>query len=118
MIEYTKTEKDGFQIFQISGDFIIGEIGDLLEDYTELIKEKKTKFIFDFTDVNLIDSSGLGTILMGASHIMSNNEKIRICINEQNKTVKELFSIVRLDSVMDYYSSIEDALKGTNKIKL
>lgn len=116
MVNYKKIEKDGFEIFQVNGDFVMGQIGDLLDDYTNLIRDGKYKFIFDLSNVDLIDSSGLGTILMGATHIMQHNEKIRICFDTDNATVKELFRVVRLDAIIDYYPSVDDAVKGENKI--
>ncbi len=118
MIKYVRSQKNGYEIFEISGEFVIGQIGDLLDEYTELIKLKKSKFIFDFTKVDLIDSSGLGTILMGASQVLTNNDKIRICLDPKKIVVKDLFSIVKLDSIMEYYTNLNDAINGTNKISI
>jgi anti-anti-sigma factor len=118
MVDYTKEKKNGYSIYKIKGEFVIGQIGDILEDYTEEIKSNQTKFIFDFTDVELLDSSGLGTILMGASQVMNANEKIKICLDVDNTAVKDLFSIVKLDTVMEYYTNVDDALAGKNNITI
>jgi anti-anti-sigma factor len=118
MVDYTKEKKNDHTIYKIKGEFVIGQIGDILEDYTDEIKSNQSKFIFDFTNVELLDSSGLGTILMGATQVMNANEKIKICLDVNNTAVKDLFSIVKLDTIMDYYPSINDALEGKNNIKI
>lgn len=117
-MEYTRRQENDFEIFEVAGQFIIGQIGDLFKEYTDLIKENKSKFIFDLTKVKFMDSSGLGTIIMGASHVMKHDEKIRICIDTSNDTVKDLFKVVKVDYAVDYYSNINDALKGSNKVEL
>ncbi|MFW5799927.1 MAG: STAS domain-containing protein [Spirochaetota bacterium] len=117
-MEYKRRQENDFEIFEVSGQFIIGQIGDLFKEYTDLIKENKYKFIFDLTDVKFMDSSGLGTIIMGASHVMKHEEKIRICLDPSNETVKDLFKVVKVDYAVDYYKNIDDAIKGVNKIKL
>ncbi len=117
-MEYKRRQVNDFEVFEVSGQFIIGQIGDLFKEYTDLIKENKYKFIFDLTKVKFMDSSGLGTIIMGASHVMKHDEKIRICLDKSNDTVKDLFKVVKVDYAVDYYSNADDALRGTNKIEL
>ncbi len=117
-MEYTRRQVNDYEVFEVSGQFIIGQIGDLFKEYTDLIKENKYKFIFDLTKVKFMDSSGLGTIIMGASHVMKHDEKIRICLDLNNETVKELFKVVKVDYAVDYYTNIEDAIKGQNKEEL
>jgi hypothetical protein len=55
---------------------------------------------------------------MGASQVLTNNDKIRICLDPKKIVVKDLFSIVKLDSIMEYYTNLNDAINGTNKISI
>lgn len=117
-MEYTRKQIEDFEVFEVSGQFIIGQIGDLFKEYTDLIKENKYKFIFDLTKVKFMDSSGLGTIIMGASHVMKHDEKIRICLDVANDTVKDLFKVVKVDYAVDYYVNMNDAVKGNGQVEL
>ncbi len=118
MVDYKKERIDDFIVYKISGEFVICHTGDVLDDYTKEIQSGRVNFIFDFQKTKVIDSSGLGTVLTGVSQILEHNKKIRICFDINNVIIKELFSMVNLNAVMDYYGSLEDALKGQNPIIL
>ena len=120
MLIYNKKELEDYIIFKIKSDFIMGEISSLLDDYSSLIQSGKDdyNFIFDLTETDIVDSSGLGTILMGASYVMNKGKKIKVCFDVNNEPVKDLFNSVNLGSVIEYYESLEDALKNRNKVEI
>ncbi len=118
MSNYKKENINNYVVYKITDEFVIGQIGDILEDYTRELKSGNVRFIFDFSKVKMIDSSGLGTILMGTSQIMEGGEKIKICFDSSNNMIKELFSIIKLDSIIEYYGSLEDALSGQNSLSI
>jgi anti-sigma B factor antagonist len=54
--------------------------------------------VLDLTNVNYMDSSGLGTIV--GLYVSAKNAKCQLRLTNLNKLVKDLFSITRLGEVM------------------
>lgn len=116
-MEYVRKQIGEFEVFEICGDFIISKIDKIAEEYSALINDGKYKFIFDLRKVDFIDSSGFGAIVEGVNNVLEHKEKIRICINPSNVTVKKIFGYFKIDYVIEYYSSLDDALKGINMLE-
>lgn len=115
-MEYVRKQIEGFEIFDITGNFVTGKKGNLSKEYSALIDEGKYKFIFDLSKVTFLDSSGLGTIIMGVSNVTKNNEKLRVVISKSNETLRTVFEYIKLGQVIDFYNNLDDAIKGVNKL--
>ena len=71
------------------------------------VKENASQIILDLSQIDFIDSSGLGALVRIAKHVTSCNGKLQIVSNPRvNQTVK----MVRLDKFLDLKSSLEEAL--------
>jgi anti-anti-sigma factor len=67
-----------------------------------------SKVVLDMSEVDFIDSSGLGVILSCYRHINAAGGDMRLCcLNEQ---VRTLFELVRIHRVFDIYNTREEAL--------
>jgi anti-sigma B factor antagonist len=117
MMEYKRKKIDDYEVFEVKGDFVIGQKGDLSQEYTELLKDGKYKFVFDLTRVRVIDSSGLGTLIMGISNITDHNTKLKVCIDMDNESVRNIFDYIRIDKVIAFYPNVQDAINDQNEIK-
>jgi anti-sigma B factor antagonist len=80
--------------------------GRIVSDTTELLKktvkplfEESKTVVLDFTDVNHIDSSGLGTIV--GLYISASSASCQLKMVNLSQRVKELFSMTRLNEVLD-----------------
>ncbi len=116
MMEYTRKQIDDYEVFEVRGDFVIGQKGDLSQEYTELLKQGKYKFVFDLTQVRIIDSSGLGTLIMGISNITDHDTKLKVCIDMDNESVRNIFDYIRIDKVISFYKNVMDAINDRNEI--
>lgn len=117
-MEYTREERDGYIIFTIDGNFVIGKKGHVSEEYSELLEQGYYKFIFDLRKVDIIDSSGLGTIILGISNVMKKNEKIKIVLDPKNETIKNIFRYIKIEQVISFFRTIDDALNDENQLVL
>lgn len=67
------------------------------------------KFVFDFADVSMMDSSGLGTMLGAHVSILQKGGRVAV-INVNEKNVKSLIIRSRLISTFEHFSSEDEAI--------
>ena len=88
-------------------------IGRSVRDLSKAINEESAKisnspkFLFDFADVSMMDSSGLGTLLGAHVSIVQKGGRVAV-INVSEKNVKSLIIRSRLISTFEHFDS-EDA---------
>ncbi|MFW5901664.1 MAG: STAS domain-containing protein [Thermodesulfobacteriota bacterium] len=68
------------------------------------------KVIIDLTRVEFIDSSGCGALLSCVRQLGDRGGELRIC--GVQKSVQRLFELVRMNRVVDIYSTKEEAVKS------
>lgn len=70
--------------------------------------EPYSKVVLDLSEVNFIDSSGLGVILSCYRHLHSGSGDLKLCcLNEQ---VHTLFELVRMHRIFDIHKTVEEAV--------
>lgn len=90
-------------------------IGRAVRDLSEAINEKNAKisdspkFLFDFADVSVMDSSGLGTLLGAHVSIAQKGGRVAV-INVSEKNVKSLIIRSRLISTFEHFDSEDEAI--------
>ena len=72
--------------------------------------EPNSKVVLDLSEVDFIDSSGLGVILSCFRHLQSTNGDLKLCcLNDQ---VRMLFELVRMHRIFDIYRTREEAFSS------
>jgi anti-anti-sigma factor len=78
------------------------------KQFDDLVAEAKmegtNKIVFDFRGIEYINSSGIGTIV-------SANSEMSVKLANLPQKILEIFSIVGLDSLLDIYYTVEEALE-------
>ena len=74
----------------------------------ELIGEGKSKFVFDYSDVAYIDSTGNGFAV--SAYIAARNSGGSVKIAEPTKRISDLLAITKLLTVFETYERTEDAI--------
>jgi anti-sigma B factor antagonist len=75
------------------------EINNFIETDAEII-------LIDFTQVNFMDSSGLGSVVLALKNVKSVGKKLYICsINEQ---IKMLFQLTNMERVFAIYKNQDE----------
>ena len=90
-------------------------IGRSVRELSAAINEESTKisgspkFLFDFADVSMMDSSGLGTLLGAHVSILQKGGRAAI-VNVSEKNVKSLIIRSRLISTFEHFDSEDEAI--------
>ncbi|KAA3606621.1 MAG: anti-sigma factor antagonist [Calditrichaeota bacterium] len=77
-----------------------------------LINSGNTFIVLNFSEVDFIDSSGLGAIVSVLKTIGKNGD---IVLSGINDTVMTMFRLTRMDKVFDIYSSESEAVTELSK---
>jgi anti-sigma B factor antagonist len=98
-LEINVTEVEGGSIASISGEVDVYTASKLKETLNPLAEQQNTNLVVDLTDVNYIDSTGLGIFIgvLKASEKSSSSLKLK----GLNDRVKRLFEITGLNEVID-----------------
>lgn len=79
----------------------------------DLINQGTNTFILNLSNVDFIDSSGLGSIISILKNLTLNNGNLILC--GANSPVVNLLSMTQLDRVLQVYPNEEEAINSINK---
>ena len=96
-IKSNYSEKETKWIIETIGDIDIASSKDLKEVLVNKFQEKEQDIILDFTQLNYIDSTGLG-IIIGAYGRMEESGK-NLSIVHPKESIKRLLTITGLDKI-------------------
>jgi anti-anti-sigma factor len=97
---------------------VVEVLGEFLEEYcrlfqdtmTELIKKKAVGIVLDMSKVPFIDSSSLGMLLWLRDYCHENKSQLKLAGLDGN--IKKILEITRLDSKLDCYKELNEAVKS------
>jgi anti-anti-sigma factor len=76
------------------------------QEISELIEKKVDVVVIDFKNVDFMDSSGLGALVLSLKTVRMAGAQLLICsINEQ---IKMLFELTNMDRVFEIFSNREE----------
>lgn len=97
-------------VFKVEGDFDNLLCLKYKNAITEIIARKKTDLtVFDLSQVNFIDSSGIGLLLGRYKQVNEYQGKLIIC--GVNKQIKKTLAISGIALIIDTYEEIYENLK-------
>lgn len=104
------SHRDDVIILTPNGKIIGPAVSDLRKTIDEQLANvsDSPKFLIDFTDVSMLDSSGLGT-LMG-THVSVVRKNGRIAVINVGANIKNLIVRSRLISVFEHFDSEDEAI--------
>jgi len=101
-------EKENLTIVRINEPKIFQEkVFILREQIIDLMKSSRDKFILDLSAVEVINSSGLGVLLLMHDSLSRKNGKMILC--GLNPLLKELFNRMKLNDIFHVKNSIKEA---------
>ena len=89
-----------------------GVAADFKSKLTELVEQGHVNMIIDLTEVDLVDSSGLGVLVSSLKRIGKRGE-VKLCNLKEG--VQSLFELTRLDKVFGLYHSEAEAIASFKK---
>lgn len=104
-------EQDGVIILQPSGKIMGGPDATLLHDRLyEFIKQDKKQVIIDFSEVDWMNSTGLGILISGFTTLRNNDGTLKLA--NVTKKIRSLLTITKLLPVFESYDTVEEAIES------
>jgi len=98
MIQEMKMVETQMQV-ALSGNIYLEEVKEIKETFTSLINQGQKCFLIDLSQVDYIDSAGLGALVYIQKRTLKNGGRIKI--KGLQGIVKELFELTRLTKVFE-----------------
>jgi anti-sigma B factor antagonist len=96
-------------VVALTGDVLGGaEAMEFTRAIGEIVREGAKRLIIDLSDVQLMNSSGLGMLVNASTTIRSSGGSFAVA--GANPKIQSLFRMTRLDTVFANYSSRDEAL--------
>ncbi len=95
-IEFNETDK---LYVKVSGDLDINNIAKLREEVLAQYEDIDKDIVFDFIDLDYIDSTGLGVLISVYKRVKEKDNQIYI--KNAKKNIKKLFYITELDQIFN-----------------
>jgi anti-sigma B factor antagonist len=104
-------EREKVIIFKLRGNLDVGTVsGIMTHDDSRLSKNDPQKFLFDCSDLEHIDSSGVGAIIVLFKRVRSNKGDVKI--SHLRGQPKDIFDLLRLDRVFEIYDDLDKAIES------
>lgn len=110
-MQFSKEKKGKITVVNISGK-IIGapDVASINNIFSELIQDDEIDVVVDLAAVEMINSSGLGSLIANMTSIKKKGGNLKFAsVSDQ---VLHVLKITRLDTVFDIYNSLDEAIKS------
>ena len=106
-MEITASSSDNVTALQLEGRMDLNSSSQLKERIKDYLSEGKTNIILDLSDVNFINSSGLGTLVSILKDVRMVKGRMVLC--KLARYVQEVFEITQLSNIFEIYPTAEEA---------
>jgi anti-sigma B factor antagonist len=107
----TKQVEPDITVLEMAGKITIGRDCKQLEWITDnLIKENQKKVIFDLTGVTMVDSTGIGILVMSAGLLKNAGGSLRVVCSGGH--VEQVLKMTNVDKVIDIHPTAVAAAAG------
>ena len=101
----------GAQVFTFHGRITFGlQTERCREHVKQLLSQGERRFVFDLSDVEYVDSAGIGFLVSCLTTLWRSDAKLRLASPPER--VRYVLEITRLDTVFEICPTQEEALKG------
>jgi anti-sigma B factor antagonist len=104
------TSHDENTVLELSGRLDLNSSSQLKGRVKELLAEGKMNLVLDMSDVNFINSSGLGTLVSILKDVRMVKGRMVVC--DLAQYVQEIFEITQLSHIFDIYPTVEEATRS------
>ena len=108
--EISQSEREGIFILSLKGRLTVGEASQLREKVNELIGAGHTNVILDLSQVDYIDSTGLGSMVICFTTLKKANGALKLL--NLNKRNIELLLLTKLHTIFEVFSDEQDAVNS------
>jgi len=110
-LDIQEREREGIVILDLNGRLIVGEpVSSLREKVRELTDDGKINIILNLAEVDYIDSTGLGGLVIGYTSVKKAGGALKI-LNLSKRNV-ELLVLTKLTTVFEVFMDEQDAINS------
>ena len=103
-------EKSNVVILDISGEIDLYNASEIMSTMNKLCESKRYNVIINLSEVEYIDSSGIGVLISGSMRLKEHQRELKL-INVYTP-VKKVFELTNLTSFFDIYDSEVEAINA------
>ena len=104
-------EQDGVIVLEPTGKIMGGPDASLLHDKLyEFIEKDKKRVVIDLSQVDWMNSTGLGILISGYTTLRNTNGELKLA-NVTDK-IQSLLTITKLVTVFEAYDSVDEAIES------
>ena len=104
------TEREGVTILALKGRLTVGEASSVREKVNEELAQGKKNLILDLENVDYIDSTGLGSMVICYTTIKKAGGMLKLL--NLNKRNIELLLLTKLHTIFEVFSDEQDAVNS------
>ena len=109
-IEQKQLDPD-IAVLEMAGRICLGSASQQVEwSLANLLKENHKKIVFDLSGVTVLDSTGVGIIVMCHAKVKKAGGSLRIA--GANGMVEETFKMTNVDKIIPFYPSLAEASRN------
>jgi anti-sigma B factor antagonist len=110
-LEIEQQEREGIKILNLTGRITTGEEAMLFrETIQKLAASGSNRLVLNMGDVDYIDSTGLGAIVMCSTAVRKTGGQMKL-LNLNKRTV-ELLVMTKLATIFEIFSDVQDAVNS------
>ena len=109
-MEINEREKEGIRIFDLGGRMTVGEAAAVRDRTRELLAGDVRRFLFNLQEVDYIDSTGLGVLVMCYTAVERAGGGLKL-LNLNRRNV-ELLVLTKLITVFEIFNDEQDAVNS------
>ena len=109
-LDIHETEREGVTILALKGRLTVGEASTIREKVNELLPQGHKNVIFDLGNVDYIDSTGLGSMVICYTTIKKAGGALKLL--NLNKRNIELLLLTKLHTIFEVFSDEQDAVNS------
>jgi len=110
-LDIQENDREGIAVLELKGRIVVGaEASALREKVSALSAAGKHNLVLNMTQVDFIDSTGLGALVIGATSLRKNQGNIKL-VNLNRRNI-ELLVMTKLATVFEIYTDEQDAVSS------
>jgi anti-sigma B factor antagonist len=109
-LEIRQSDREGIIILAFKGRLTVGEASSVREKVDQLLGQGYKNFIFDLAQVDYIDSTGLGAMVICYTTIKKADGALKLL--NLNKRNIELLLLTKLHTIFEVFTDEQDAVNS------
>jgi anti-sigma B factor antagonist len=109
-LDIRETEREGIAILHLKGRLTVGEASSIREKVSEVLAAGGKNVIFDLGQVDYIDSTGLGSMVICYTTIKKQGGALKL-VNPNKRNI-ELLLLTKLHTIFEVFSEEQDAVNS------